>query len=87
MLSCRAIERNKVDVQIHGATGNLATLFQAVCGVVVLVLAEHEVLVVILAVSTNEESSRLQGSGSGANFRVGRLCGSRCRVNELAGRQ
>lgn len=53
-----------VNSQIAGASRYTATLLETVCGVAVLALTEHEVLVDILAVLANEETRGLEWRGS-----------------------
>lgn len=54
--------------KILGTARHSSSLFQAVFRVTVFILAEHEVLRVILAKLTEEESNRLQRSRSCSDF-------------------
>lgn len=75
----------RLNLQIHSAAGDLAALLEAVGGVTVLILAKHEVLVVVFAIGADEEGGGLEGGRGGTDFGVGAVSWRRGGVDKLAG--
>jgi len=76
---------DRLNLQIHSAAGDLAALLEAVGRVTVLILAKHEVLVVVFAVGANEEGGGLERGRGGTDFRMGAVSWCRSGVDKFAG--